>query len=168
MSANALPPRLYEILLKHLQDEEGVLHRLQGLARNFNDGGYQSLSRVENQAELSGLLQDSLQLHQNRQGIRQAISQWMQCEPGSVRLSRLTLNSPAAEAELKQRREHLSQLAIESQATWKTIEESFRGWSGIVGFVLGELLDSSNTSDRYGANGQRVAVTRICSIDMRS
>jgi len=163
-----LPPRLHEILLQHLQAEEGILQRMQEFAAGINHAGFEVRSLTEQQAGLSQLVGDLFALQLQRQALRGAIARLCQCEPETVVLSRIQLATPQANATLDRYRQDLAQRAEQTKACLQTAETTLRGWAGIVNFVLGELLGSAGTSDRYAANGQRIASSRVGAIDVRT
>lgn len=168
MHSNILSPRLLEILLQHLQIEEKVLQRVQDLAQSLAGDGFRLLNLVERQADVSCILSDVLELQIHRQHICRAIARTCGCNPATVRLSHFQAGTVAQTEELDERRKHLVQLAVDTRGSLQAAEKSLQGWSGIVNFVLSEVLDSTAASDRYGATGHRLAPLRICNIDVRS
>lgn len=163
-----LTPRLHEILLQHLQAEEEVLLRMRDFAGTVNEAGFQIRILVEQQVGLSQLMGDLFAVQMQRQALFGAIARLWGCPPDRVTLSRIRVEPASDKVRLEQRRLALAQLARQAQAGMQTAESTLRGWSGITNFVLGELLGSAGTSDRYTANGQRMTSPRVDFIDVRT
>jgi len=165
---NRLTPRLQEILLQHLQGEEELLLRMQEFAGTINRTGLQTLSSPEQQTGFSAFMEDLFALQLQRQALCGAIARCWNCEPGTVRLSQVQLDSALAMEQLQHLRRRLMFLAHQTQASLQAAESMLKGWSNIINLVMGELLGTNATTGRYAANGQRVASTRIGSLDVRT
>lgn len=148
--------------------EEQILHRALQLIRSLSSSGVRVPVLSNVQESLASLTADMQQLQLHRHDLRQALALAWKCDPVLVRLSRVQLETPVATSVLQTQRERLQQLAHELSCSLAAAELTLRGWSGIVGIVLGELLGMTGTSDRYASNGQRVTSTRITGIDVRT
>jgi len=145
-----------------------LLLRIQELAGTIGRTGLQSMSSPEQQAGFSMLMEDLFALQLQRQALCGAIARCWNCEPGAVRLSRVQLDSSLAAEQLQQLRHRLMSLAHQTQASLQAAESMLKGWSNIINLVMGELLGTNAATGRYAANGQRVASTRIGSLDVRT
>jgi len=166
--SSRIPQQLNEYVLQHLQNEEAVLLQMKTFAASLTAEGFQVRSLIESQSGLTALLDHVVQIQEQRQQFCQALGQLLGCSPSVIRLSELDLGTPVANEQFHRRREKLIDLAIATRTCLSTADQTLRGWSGIINFVLGELLGPNANSDRYTATGQKMASTRAYSIDVRS
>lgn len=168
MPAHTLPRQLLDQVLRQLDAETRLLERVQSLSEALTAGGLQGPALLEKQPELAALAQAAALVEESRQEIRRGIALAWQCPAGEVRLSRLQLSTPAETQTFDTRRQALLAQAIRTTAALRTTQGTLRGWHAIVSFVLGEVLGTAQTPDRYAADGQRVAPSAAAGIDIRS
>jgi hypothetical protein len=157
-----------ERLLAHLQIEADALQRILALTISMTAGGISTPELATCQSELAAIADNASHLQQARLLLRRDLATKLGCAPEEVRLSRIQLEHAAATRMFQNRRAEVAELAIRVAAGLRTAEATLRGWSGIIGFVLGEVLIAPSGADRYSAKGQRVSASPQIGIELRS
>jgi hypothetical protein len=168
MASASLPRRFTERLLAHLQIESDVLQRISALTESVTAGGISAPELSTRQSELASVANDAALLQSARQNLRQDLALELGCAPEDVRLSRVRLEHSAATQTFQHRRGEVAGLAVRAAAGLRTAENTLQGWSGIIGFVLGEVLITPAGAERYSAKGQRVSASPQIGIELRS
>ncbi|WP_437187496.1 hypothetical protein SH668x_000893 [Planctomicrobium sp. SH668] len=165
---HAISRKLQGAIFAHLQEERAILERLKQAAIDVTECGFRSSLLIDRQSKLIAVQEELQHLGKQRELVRIAIARVTGVPSSEVRISHLQFQTLDETAALNAECSRLASLTADVQANLEIATRSLRSWSTVVGYMFGELMETSVTSQRYSANGLRVSNMGSGHIEMRS